>query len=269
MNHMTINDKYDYINEDSISECLKCKICSNPFIDPVKTKCKPKEHVFCSHCIKEWLQRDLSCPSCRQNVKIRDLTPITERIFVDVLNELPVKCLLCKQKGLERGDFDEHASETCIKRTSLCSSADIQCPWTGPYEELDKHLKTCPYTALRTMLIQIMANNRELTKQVNQQQIYIDRLQKENQEMKEQLPRQKVQTSNLPNCYRPPRRPQTRENTAKPPFQATHSSAPKLPCDNCPDCWRGAVRGSYFRGQLGGGFRPGHTMTPCDCDCHK
>ncbi|CAF3972002.1 unnamed protein product, partial [Rotaria sordida] len=57
--------------------------------------------------------------------------------------------------------------------------------------------------------------------------------------------------------------------TAKPPFQATHSAAPKLPCDNCSVCWRGAIRGSYFRGQLGGGFWPGQTLTPCDCDCHK
>ncbi|CAF2046362.1 unnamed protein product [Rotaria magnacalcarata] len=28
----------------------------------------------------------------------------------------------------------------------------------------------------------------------------------------------------------------------------------KAVCDNCTDCRRGAVRGSYFRGQLGGVF---------------
>jgi hypothetical protein len=47
------------------------------------------------------------------------------------------------------------------------------------------------------------------------------------------------------------------------------SSSPKASCNNCSDCWRGAVRGSYFRGQAGGGFKPGTTLLLCDCDCHK
>ncbi|CAF1120185.1 unnamed protein product [Rotaria sp. Silwood1] len=232
MNRTTISDKYEYVNEDSVNEYLKCKICSNPFIDPVKTKCKPKEHAFCRHCIRDWLQRDLSCPTCRQNVKNQDLTPIAEGILLDVLNRLPVKCLLCKKTGIERVDFNEHMDKKCTKRKSKCSSADIECPWTGPYDELEKHLITCPYTALNDMLTQIITNNRQLTEQVNQQQIQID-----------------TGKFSIPN-----NRP---------------LSATKVSCDNCSDCWRGAVRGGYFRGQLGGGFKPGHTLTPCDCNCHK
>lgn len=46
-------------------------------------------------------------------------------------------------------------------------------------------------------------------------------------------------------------------------------SSGKVPCENCSDCWRGAVRGSYFRGQGGGGFKPGTTLLACDCSCHK
>ncbi|CAF4160913.1 unnamed protein product, partial [Rotaria sp. Silwood2] len=106
-----------------------------------------------------------------------------------------------------------------MKRKILCSSADIECPWTGLYEEYQEHLKTCPYTALRAMLSQIIANNKQLTEQVNQQQIQID-----------------TAKSSIPNN--------------------SSSSATNVLCDNCSDCWRGAVRGSYFRGRLGGGFQP-------------
>ncbi len=188
---MTIRDRYEYINEESISDRLKCMICSNPFIDPVKTKCKPKEHTFCHHCIKEWLQRGSSCPSCRQNIKIQDLTPITEDILLDMLNELPVHCSVCKKPGLERGNFDEHVSEQCTKQNILCTSADIKCSWTGSRQQLEEHLKTCPYTALRPMIIQIMADNKQLKEQVNQQQTLIDKLQQENQQFKEQSEQQK------------------------------------------------------------------------------
>ncbi|CAF3691822.1 unnamed protein product [Rotaria sp. Silwood1] len=272
MNRTTISNKYEYVNEDSVNEYLKCKICSNPFIDPVKTKCKPKEHAFCRHCIRDWLQRDLSCPTCRQNVKNQDLTPIAEGILLDVLNRLPVKCLLCKKTGIERVDFNEHMDKKCTKRKSKCSSADIECPWTGPYDELEKHLITCPYTALNDMLTQIITNNRQLTEQVNQQQIQIGKLQKENQEMKEQLQQQQnvnISKSSIASRLSPQAKIR-RENTGK--FSIPNNrplSATKVSCDNCSDCWRGAVRGGYFRGQLGGGFKPGHTLTPCDCNCHK
>jgi hypothetical protein len=188
---MTISDRYEYINEESISERLKCTICSNPFIDPVKTKCIPKEHTFCHHCIKEWLQRNSSCPSCRQNMKIQDLTPITEGILLDMLNELPVHCSICKKPGLERGNFDEHVNKQCAKQNILCSSADIKCPWTGSHQQLEEHLKTCPYTALRSMLIQIMADKKQIQEQINQQQVLIDKLQQENRQLKEQLEQQK------------------------------------------------------------------------------
>lgn len=243
MNRVTISDKYEYINEESISERLKCTICCNPFIDPVKTKCKPKEHTFCHHCITGWLQRNSSCPSCRQNLKIQELIPITEGILPDMLNELRVKCLACKKTGLERGDLDEHLNKHCIKQNILCSSADIKCPWTGSQRELEEHLKTCPYTILRPMLIQIIDDKIQLQKQLNQQQMINEKLQKENQQLREQLEQ--------------PKRPMPKP------------SSPKVSCNNCTDCWRGAVRGSYFRGQAGGGFQPKQTLLPCDCTCHK
>jgi hypothetical protein len=186
MNRMAINDRYEYINEEFISERLKCTICSNPSIEPVKTKCKPREHTFCRYCIEQWLQHDSTCPSCRQTLKIQYLTPITEGILLGMLNELSVQCLFCKKTGLERGDFDEHLKKVCVERNILCSSADIKCPWNGSPQLLEEHLQTCSYTALRTMLTQMMTDNKQLNEQVNQQKTLIDKLQTENRQFKEQ-----------------------------------------------------------------------------------
>ena len=105
-------DQYDYIDEGSISERLKCAICSNPFVEPLKNTCTPREHAFCQQCIQDWLQRERSCPTCRQRLNIEDLTPMTERIILDMLDELPVRCPFCQQNGLERGTLGRHIRET-------------------------------------------------------------------------------------------------------------------------------------------------------------
>lgn len=199
MHQMGINNKYDYINEDSISEYLKCAICSNPFIDPVKTKCKSKEHTFCHYCIKDWLQRNSLCPICRKSLKNQDLKPFTEGILLDMLNELLVQCLICKRSGLERGNFNEHINRHCMKEKISCSSVDIKCPWFGTQIQLEEHLKTCPYTILRPMLTQIMADKQQLKQQLNQQKILNTKLKQENQQLKEQMTRQNRPMSKPPN----------------------------------------------------------------------
>jgi hypothetical protein len=91
-----------------------------------------------------------------------------------------------QKAGIERGNFDVHITKQCAKQNAACYSADIKCPWTGSHKQLEEHLKTCPYTALRPMLTQIMSEERQLKEQVNEQQSLIDRLQKENRKFKEQ-----------------------------------------------------------------------------------
>jgi hypothetical protein len=108
-----------------------------------------------------------------------------------MLNELPVQCLACKEIGLERGNLDEHLNKHCNKQNISCSSSDIECPWTGSQEELVDHLKTCPYTILRPMIVQMISDKRQLEEENNQQQMTIDKLQKENFLLKEQLEQQK------------------------------------------------------------------------------
>lgn len=199
MNRSTLYENYDYTNEEFIDERLKCPICTNPLIEPVKTKCQPKEHAFCYRCIKDWLRRSSSCPKCRQNLKKEDLLPITEGILLDMLNELQVQCLICKTKRIERGNYVEHFNKHCNKPTISCTSADIECPWSGTQKGLGEHLKICPYTALRPMISQILNYKKQLQQTITQQQILIDQLKEENKLFKDQTQTQRRPLPPLPN----------------------------------------------------------------------
>ena len=285
-------DKYDYIDEGSINERLTCAICSNPFIQPMKTKCKPTEHTFCHNCIKDWLQRQLSCPTCRRTLRTEHLTTVSERILIDMLDDLLVKCPFCQRKGLARGALEEHINKQCSNRQINCSSVDISCSWSGSPEQLQQHLQTCPYTALRAMITRMITDNRRLSNQVAEQQNSICTLQEENQRLQAQVERPAAHTPALLENGKPPRGGRRffesksicttcsdvikhvntcfcpdRIPAAVPLNRSTPT--PATSCTKCTDCWRGAVRGAYFRGHTGGGLQLGSTLVPCGCACHE
>jgi FtsZ-binding cell division protein ZapB len=189
---MATNSRYEYMNEESINERLKCSICARPFNDPVSTKCKNKKHTFCRHCIEDWIGRNPSCPTCRQELLVQDLTPITDGVFIDMLDELQISCQFCHQEGLERGNFDDHINKGCLKVNVSCPSADIKCPWIGSREQLDKHLNTCIFNPLRPLITQ-------LREQSSGQQTQIEQLRSENEQLKNQVNRQQTQMGALQN----------------------------------------------------------------------
>uniref|UniRef100_A0A915MAB9 RING-type domain-containing protein n=1 Tax=Meloidogyne javanica TaxID=6303 RepID=A0A915MAB9_MELJA len=54
------------------SECKQnenCTICFSEYTSPVKLKCS---HIFCSECIRTWLDREHTCPICRTIVTKED-----------------------------------------------------------------------------------------------------------------------------------------------------------------------------------------------------
>ena len=42
-----------------------CSICFDPYMHPVTLSCS---HVFCEHCVYEWLEHENTCPVCRARV---------------------------------------------------------------------------------------------------------------------------------------------------------------------------------------------------------
>ncbi|CAF2408769.1 unnamed protein product [Rotaria sp. Silwood2] len=83
-----------------------------------------------------------------------------------MLDQLRVKCILCAQTGLQRGNFVDHINKVCPKSVIQCQAADIKCPWKGPRDELQNHITTCVFEPLRPVLSLLIAETRQLIDQV-------------------------------------------------------------------------------------------------------
>jgi hypothetical protein len=181
---MVDKNEYEYMNEELINELLKCSICTKPFIDPVSTKCNIKSHIFCRYCIEERIRNNSSsCPICQQNLSIQDLISITDGIIREMLDQILVKCLECKQTELKRSYFDIHKKKICPKVNVICPSSDIRCPWRGTRDQLDQHVNSCVFNSLKPLIIELKNDNQQLRDQIEQ-------LRNDNQRLTEQMEQQ-------------------------------------------------------------------------------
>jgi hypothetical protein len=152
--------EYEYVDESSINNNLKCSICKDPFEEPVKTRC---DHTFCYKCIEQWINTVNSCPICRSPISNdKSLTPVkTCLTFLHIFDTLLVKCKICHRTGIQRSNFKDHL-KVCRKR-NICSCivSDIRCPWIGQNDQLSLHLSQYPYEQLRPILTEFLAENRQ------------------------------------------------------------------------------------------------------------
>eukprot|EP00457_Paulinella_chromatophora_P005926 gb/GEZN01005944.1/.p1 GENE.gb/GEZN01005944.1/~~gb/GEZN01005944.1/.p1 ORF type:complete len:376 (+),score=36.83 gb/GEZN01005944.1/:47-1174(+) len=126
-----------------------CSICNGVFRIPVQTA-NPTEddpdpcgHTFCQTCIKEWLRRRKSCPSCRRPLSADQLhkdIPLQRRV-AELKAVCPIDPVLCKVTGEAGKDgvfWTEHA-EICRFQKLACSG----CSKLFVLQELQAHFKKC------------------------------------------------------------------------------------------------------------------------------
>lgn len=135
---MTTNIEFSYVREDSINKLLRCPICTKPLIDPVSSI----------------NGQSTTCRSCTTSTNVFS---IKEGVLLQMLDALLVTCNRCHQTNLRRVDYFQHKERHCPQRLVSCKAADLQCLWTGTFEQLDQHLRTCPVEALRPTLTAIYA----------------------------------------------------------------------------------------------------------------
>jgi DNA repair exonuclease SbcCD ATPase subunit len=178
---------YSYINEDLINPLLKCPICSKPFVDPVIT---PNGNGT------------RTCRLCNDH---QNCVPVTEKLLLDLLDDLQVECTKCKERNIRRGDLEHHKNTTCTQRLVLCKAADLKCSWTGSHEQLDDHLESCSFHLLRPIFTEILADIRQFKEQTNQNRISCDEQQQaeedrnRNDEFKKEIEELKQQCNRLQN----------------------------------------------------------------------
>jgi hypothetical protein len=154
---------YDYVNELSIDEDLKCSICKEPFQQPVNTPC---DHTFCQNCIEQWINEDYTpCPTCRRLLTMNSLLPAT-RIVVHLLDRLQVQCQTCGEKPIQRSAYINHMTKTCPAAIVSCLASDILCPWRGPRQSFQKHYDHCPFQQIRPVLTDLIQSKSKLNQKI-------------------------------------------------------------------------------------------------------
>jgi len=160
---------YEYMDKASIDKDLNCEYCSNPLVDPTSTPCK---HTFCRTCIETKIKKSNGAcakSKCKnKSITLEDLTPVTERIVLNMLDRLLVKCTSCGTTNIQRGAFEKHVNKLCPKATVSCTAADLKCSWVGSSDQLKQHVLVCAYEQIRPILIEIAQENRQLKEQIQQ-----------------------------------------------------------------------------------------------------
>jgi hypothetical protein len=180
------------MDKASIDKDLNCEYCTNPLMEPVSTPCK---HTFCRVCIENKIKKSggiCAKPKCKnKSLTLEDLTPVTERIVLNMLDRLLVKCNNCGMSNIQRGAYERHATKICPKATVSCTAMDIKCSWTGSSDQLKQHLITCVYEQLRPILTEVIQDNRQLKEKIQQMseqcvknhQLYMKELEETNQRL--------------------------------------------------------------------------------------
>ena len=96
----------------STNDSYECLICQNIVWDV--TSCKGCDKLFCSGCIKTWLQRDRSCPHCRACFDADKIS----RVVLRELELMKFKCSVCQQP---------YAYNQAGQHQSSCSAPKIAC----------------------------------------------------------------------------------------------------------------------------------------------
>lgn len=127
---------FTYINENQIDDELKCTICADPFRSPMN--CLKCGNTYCQPCISKWMEKQTSCPSCRDVGS--QFQPVISRVVLNQLNRLLVQCKLCQQVNIQRSNFSDHISTSCPKQIISCTN---NCGWKGCREKHEQHFIEC------------------------------------------------------------------------------------------------------------------------------
>ncbi len=177
---MVPNDLYSYMDEESIHPLLICRFCSKPFVDPVSTQ---NGDCFCRSCIPYFLLQNSSHENSRTDInseqqlsKMQTLTPVTEKLILEMLDTLLVQCVKCGEINIKRGQLREHENQTCTQAPVLCRASEIKCSWMGTREKLNDHLEQCKFEQIRPALESIFDEHSELQDRIQHLQTQIDEL---------------------------------------------------------------------------------------------
>lgn len=105
-----------YVNKDTIikneifnlfEESITCQICSNLIIEP--TMCLQCQNTFCKNCIKDWMEKNKSCPNNCENPEYKDVVEKKNNI-----TKFKFKCIKGCGEEIPFNDINSHYSTNCL-----------------------------------------------------------------------------------------------------------------------------------------------------------
>lgn len=111
---------------EKVSDTLKCPVCMEVFDEPVFCGGRPCQHVFCTECIYQALERNEQCPVCREPMLAEDLYP--HQVIRSLLDEVTVIC-------------------------------ERNCGWSGRRDAVGTHLAVCPIIQMEKAQQELASQN--------------------------------------------------------------------------------------------------------------
>jgi len=101
---MEAAEEFLLVEHEAISTYLRCPICTNLFTSPLRLHCG---HSFCQSCIGTWMERENTCPECRERFNMK--TSHRDRLIEGVISDMKAKCKYrgCSWEG-KFGNWQEH-----------------------------------------------------------------------------------------------------------------------------------------------------------------
>ena len=130
---------------------MTCPICLEFFESPKETPC---HHVYCKSCIENYLEKQSTCPDCRQplskgQLAISSFERLVNKLEVYCSNKIHKNCKQtkgCNWKG-HRMDLQTHLENDCCH--NFCENSAKGCPYEGSKKQLKLHIEEeCEYVLI-------------------------------------------------------------------------------------------------------------------------
>ncbi|EFC48494.1 hypothetical protein NAEGRDRAFT_78521 [Naegleria gruberi] len=182
-------------------EALSCPICTN--LVENNRECNACGTLYCYECIKEWSERNPSCPQCRKSIIIKDQNDSSSfafnRFVERTVNDLEVDCPnQCSQKKVKRGNLKDHLERLCENISKPCDMAKYGCLYCGKITDLQKHYEECSYYKVRHILEKYELQVLELTSKLSTLEQRNAMLGLDNEELKDKVRKLNAQLQKQP-----------------------------------------------------------------------
>eukprot|EP00347_Sterkiella_histriomuscorum_P008217 403345930 len=149
------------VNQASLKEELKCRICFGVLRDP--QECKNCENCFCLSCLEEWFKSNYICPmKCSQEP---DFKSKAHKIIRNMLSELVICCQFQEfgcQAQISYDKLEDHENFECEFEMLECNAKEQGCDVRLKRKEMTTHKIICTYMPTQCDFCKLMVKRKEI-----------------------------------------------------------------------------------------------------------